>query len=52
VKGSWDNWQKEIKLEPFRNLAIDKGLEYQQFIKVNAGQYSYKYIVDGEWKKD
>lgn len=52
VRGSWDNWQKDICLEEGVNLAIGNTKTHFQFIRVKQGRYNYKFIVDGQWQHD
>lgn len=43
VKGSWDNWTKEIPLKVIKDGA-------RITVPLKPGYYEYKFIVDGEWK--
>merc|ERR1719401_3069883 len=44
VAGSWDNWARQLALEPFPN-----GEGYGVLLCLMPGEYECKFIVDGQW---
>eukprot|EP01017_Pseudomicrothorax_dubius_P048413 TRINITY_DN879_c0_g1_i1.p1 TRINITY_DN879_c0_g1~~TRINITY_DN879_c0_g1_i1.p1 ORF type:complete len:594 (+),score=117.05 TRINITY_DN879_c0_g1_i1:17-1798(+) len=51
AKGSWDSWKQAIKLEPHMN-PLNQQLEFTAKLELRPGMYTYKFIVDGEWRID
>eukprot|EP00931_Biecheleriopsis_adriatica_P060561 TRINITY_DN36384_c0_g1_i1.p1 TRINITY_DN36384_c0_g1~~TRINITY_DN36384_c0_g1_i1.p1 ORF type:complete len:362 (-),score=54.27 TRINITY_DN36384_c0_g1_i1:71-1156(-) len=43
VRGSWDGWKTELALEPC------PGNGFRLMLVLPAGQYEFKFIVDGNW---
>eukprot|EP00933_Yihiella_yeosuensis_P037586 TRINITY_DN3157_c0_g1_i1.p1 TRINITY_DN3157_c0_g1~~TRINITY_DN3157_c0_g1_i1.p1 ORF type:complete len:391 (-),score=77.99 TRINITY_DN3157_c0_g1_i1:12-1184(-) len=44
VRGSWDGWKRELTLEPC------SGGGFRAMLVLPAGEYHFKFIVDGNWK--
>ena len=43
VRGSWDGWKRDYALEPC------PGIGYRIMLVLPAGEYEFKFIVDGTW---
>lgn len=43
VRGSWDGWKRDVALEP------SPGIGYRIMLLLPAGEYEFKFIVDGTW---
>ncbi|EGR34137.1 kelch motif family protein, putative, partial [Ichthyophthirius multifiliis] len=48
ICGSWNQWQTYIKLNRLKQNPSWKHCN----ISLQAGQYQYKYVVDGQWRCD
>mmetsp|Transcript_9134 Transcript_9134/g.8056 ORF Transcript_9134/g.8056 Transcript_9134/m.8056 type:complete len:114 (-) Transcript_9134:228-569(-) len=48
IKGSWDGWTEEIMLKKVKNN-FSGFLEFYVTLKIVAGNYQFKFIVDGNW---
>lgn len=47
VKGSWDNWNKQIVLKKVKNFEGE--FEFYVTLKIAPGNYQFKFISDGAW---
>ncbi|CAE7602513.1 selU [Symbiodinium natans] len=43
VRGSWDGWKRDYALEPC------PGIGFRIMLLLPAGEYEFKFIVDGNW---
>ncbi|CAE7305205.1 KINB2 [Symbiodinium sp. CCMP2592] len=43
VRGSWDGWKRDYALEPC------PGVGFRIMLLLPAGEYEFKFIVDGNW---
>lgn len=48
IRGSWDNWTDDIMLKKVKNNYSGL-LEFYVNLKIEPGEYQFKFIVDGVW---
>ena len=51
IKGSWDDWKKEIPLKKVKDPFTGNN-EFYVNLKIIPGSYIYKLLIDGKWTVD